>query len=323
MRLRVIFVLFALVSFVVAGAQEVTPKQKVLSVKKSKDYIYGEATGDNEDDCYAIAKEKLLAKVKEYIATDPELSQADGVIIDNVSHKTKKLTYERSLSIKVVCLYVSKKDILPLHKSKGAPSTIITDTKSAKRKINIVPIDEKASSEDNDDMYATSKRVENTSNEEDKTQLVSSVNTIQSGSTDVEYVEPSFEESSDSQVSADSQESSVSQISEDSQVSARQESLDGYYTATERAVLQPMLCMNTYDDVKSHLEDYKQQNHNLLFKLVANGYDADNCFWVVFDKQRTLLAILDRSCRRDILTGASVNKTTYSGNPKIWIQIYE
>lgn len=96
-------------------AQNQENQREVLVIKKdSKKYVYGEGTGQNEKDAYNIAKERLLFNVKRFVASNPNLNAANGIVLDKIQSKTKKLTYEGDFSFKVVCLYIKKDDIVPL-----------------------------------------------------------------------------------------------------------------------------------------------------------------------------------------------------------------
>lgn len=104
--------------FPIYGQNDV--KTQTYEIKKSADYLYGEAAGDDETACYEIAKEKLLAKVSAFIQQQSDGASVDAYMINNIKSKTKKLTYARSIRIKVVCVYVEKKDIVPLYKTEVA-----------------------------------------------------------------------------------------------------------------------------------------------------------------------------------------------------------
>lgn len=242
-------------------------KSKVLTIKKSKEYIYGEGTGENEEDCYAIAKEKLMDKVKAYIAKDPELSKADGVVIENVKNKTKKLTYERTLRIKVVCLYVKKSDIYPIYRSDS-----LTDS-------------EKQLQDDRD------------------TQTISIIST-----------KKNEEEETSQTETVDTETTSNPPITKE---------IIGNYSETEHDLLQKLIPLKKFQEVKSLLAAYKESNRNILYRLEKSGFNMRECFWVVFDKEQNVVALLDKEKTFNILNNSSVSPDTYYNNPKYWIQIYE
>lgn len=104
--------------FPIYGQNDV--KTQTYAIKKSADYLYGEAAGDDETACYEIAKEKLLTKISAFIQQQSDSASVDAYMINNIKSKTKKLTYARSIRIKVVCVYVEKKDIIPLYKTEVA-----------------------------------------------------------------------------------------------------------------------------------------------------------------------------------------------------------
>ena len=91
-------------------------KKQVNTIKKSSDYIYGQAAGEDETVTYKIAYETFLQKVKTYIQNNPALKDAEAVLLPTINSKVKKISFERYINSKVVCLYINKKDIVPLYK---------------------------------------------------------------------------------------------------------------------------------------------------------------------------------------------------------------
>lgn len=131
MKAKIIFLLayFLGVFACYSNAQSVDElKKQVNTIKKSSDYIYGQAAGEDETVTYKIAYETFLQKVKTYIQNNPALKDAEAVLLPTINSKVKKISFERYINSKVVCLYINKKDIVPLYKE------------------NIIPVNDKESS---------------------------------------------------------------------------------------------------------------------------------------------------------------------------------
>ena len=119
MKAKIIFLLayFLGVFACYSNAQSVDElKKQVNTIKKSSDYIYGQAAGEDETVTYKIAYETFLQKVKTYIQNNPALKDAEAVLLTTINSKVKKISFERYINSKVVCLYINKKDIVPLYK---------------------------------------------------------------------------------------------------------------------------------------------------------------------------------------------------------------
>ena len=119
MKAKIIFLLayFLGVFACYSNAQSVDElKKQVNTIKKSSDYIYGQAAGEDETVTYKIAYETFLQKVKTYIQNNPALKDAEAVLLPTINSKVKKISFERYINSKVVCLYINKKDIVPLYK---------------------------------------------------------------------------------------------------------------------------------------------------------------------------------------------------------------
>lgn len=119
MKAKIIFLLayFLGVFACYSNAQSVDElKKQVNTIKKSSHYIYGQAAGEDETVTYKIAYETFLQKVKTYIQNNPALKDAEAVLLPTINSKVKKISFERYINSKVVCLYINKKDIVPLYK---------------------------------------------------------------------------------------------------------------------------------------------------------------------------------------------------------------
>ena len=105
MKAKIIFLLayFLGVFACYSNAQSVDElKKQVNTIKKSSDYIYGQAAGEDETVTYKIAYETFLQKVKTYIQNNPALKDAEAVLLPTINSKVKKISFERYINSKVV-----------------------------------------------------------------------------------------------------------------------------------------------------------------------------------------------------------------------------
>ena len=268
-------------------AQQDAYKQ-AIAIKKNSDYIYGEASGDDEEACYEMAREKLLTKVQNFVSNQPELSSADGFVVDNIKSKTKKLTYERSIQIKVVCVYVHKKDILPLYKSKNqekeeAPVIVEDKTEQPKveeQKIVLVPKQE--------------VEVPKARQVKDKIQQEELVSVIE----DITLVEAEKE------------------------VTVERVVPELTYTSRVNEILGTVLKMTNYEDIYNYLDNEKNTRYDIRFKLVKQEF-VEDCFWLIFNPSRELIAAFDKKRVTNLMDAEGKGWESYKNYPKMWIHIYE
>ena len=119
--------LVALLCGTLISAQDAAQLKKEFNeIKKNPEYIYGQSSGEDEEKCYEVAYADFLDKLKEYIDAEPLLRNASAVIVDKMQKAVKKISFERYLNCKVVCVYINKNDIKPI-----SQSSIIDTTKVA------------------------------------------------------------------------------------------------------------------------------------------------------------------------------------------------
>lgn len=288
-KLFIILVLCLCSYSVVLAQQENNVRTQANAIKKNSDYIYGEAAGDNEDVCYEMAKEKLLLKVQNFIDNQPDLSSADAVIIDNIQSKTKKLTYERSIQIKVVCVYVHKSDISPLYKSENI---VIEKTIEVPK--------EETDVKEEEVKVVTQQEKEEKIVIESKEEVVESVDELNKENSLLENSTPVVV--------------NVSPIDNNIEKPL-------IYSQRENEILTAILKMKQYKEIYDYLEKEKTTRYDVRFKLVKEA-DVNDCFWLIFDSKKNLVAIFDK--KYSVIKGINDKTWEYYKNyPKMWIYVYE
>lgn len=104
MKKSIVFFFIILIHLPLIG-QDV---QKMNSVKRSSQYLYAEATMDNESDAYNVANDLLLVKIKEYI--NEKKLEGKEIVIKDINKAQCSIQIPRGDMTKVF-LYVKKSDI--------------------------------------------------------------------------------------------------------------------------------------------------------------------------------------------------------------------
>lgn len=279
-----LFILFFRTSICQLNAQDVDDlKKQMNNIKRSSEYIYGQAAGENEETCYDIAYESFIQKFKEYIQNDSILKDAEAVIMPTLKSKVKKISFERYIDSKVVCLYVSKKDIMPLYKKDIVP---IHDVKpdTLPQRDNAIIVSEMTT----------------------KNTLCLSANSIDSIAT-IEIPDQKVINFQNSETySEDPVFSEIKIVVTNDKASS---------------LLSEIANAKNYDAIKKVLELRKSSEHDVMFKPTMDFY-APNAYWAIFDKTKRLIALLNKEKEIDLISSRKIDFNTFADKPKIWIQIY-
>jgi len=100
------------------------------------------------------------------------------------------------------------------------------------------------------------------------------------------------------------------------------ENLTAEITNENCSVIDNVIRHKKYSALNSYLEQRKYEKHDIQFKLIRGDDGTRNCYWIVFDNNKNIIAILDTSLSIDLLTGKSVDFNDYVKLPKIWLQIF-
>ena len=127
--------IFSLIGLLAFAQEELTPQQQVNSIKRNRtEYIFGESTGSTEEEAYELANEKFMSNLQNYIESMPELKDAFAVMMPTINKSIKKISFDRRVNVKVVCLYINKADIKPLYKNvEGKQEINLTNDKVQKK----------------------------------------------------------------------------------------------------------------------------------------------------------------------------------------------
>ena len=95
---------------VATGAMAQASASDITKIKKSKEYIYAEATEATEEEAIIAAKAELDIQVEEYVVSSGIAKDAVAVVVKDIRQMTSKIAVMRG-DMHRVFLYVKKKDI--------------------------------------------------------------------------------------------------------------------------------------------------------------------------------------------------------------------
>lgn len=302
-----------------AYAQGEDPKKAALSIKKNSEYIYGEAAGDDSEDVlYEMAHEKLVERIKQYVASQPNLAAADGVLIDRVRQKTKKITYTRGIETKVLCLYVKKAEILPLAKNAQEKADLVVSNSASEE-----PVAEEPLSKDEPQVGDLRERQAALHTIEQKRHEAE----METGKS-ISYENITIEDPKD----ADSDEGDLSE--EDMAKMAEEltpaqykmledivaEGEDDPYVQKRVMLLAVVSKLKTYDRVQRFLLKRQVNDGGLIYKLTTS-FDHEDCFWAIFNGRQELVALLSPDLDFDLIKQQAVDgRKKYARGAKLWIR---
>lgn len=273
-KLLIIYIFCCMLPGLAHGQDIAELKKEFNSIKKDPEYIYGQSSGESEDKCYEIAYEEFLAKLKEYISENDELNNASAVILQNMQKSARKISFERYLNCKVVCVYINKNDI------KGVSSSNVIETSNGN-----VPI--------------IVENINANKDEADKDTVSDSPHTV------IESI----------------QATDNNEVKEASSITSEKATIN-VGGAKENEILNEVANLSDFSKIIAYLNNRKASTHDVVFKTTIQYGSVVNSYWLIFDRNKKLIAIQSKDKLTDLLKNKSSNSQEYSNNPKVWLQIY-
>ncbi len=87
----------------------------------------------------------------------------------------------------------------------------------------------------------------------------------------------------------------------------------------ENAVISPILQMRNYQEIKDHLKN----RHDVVSGLTKSFDGYTDCFWVIMDNDRNILAVIAPNESINLMDGERSDLTSFRNHPKMWIQIIQ
>ena len=92
------------------SAQEASVSKQINQIKRNTQYVYSEATMENESDAMEMAYELLIEQVQEYVASKKKLNSSENILIKDIKTKSESISMMRGTMHRVF-VYVKKSDI--------------------------------------------------------------------------------------------------------------------------------------------------------------------------------------------------------------------
>ena len=97
--------------------------EQINDIKRSRSYLYGEATMKTQEEAKETALELLELEVERYASEKKKLKNAENVVIREIKNNVESLDMKRGTMFRVF-LYVKKSDVIPIN---DADNTITID----------------------------------------------------------------------------------------------------------------------------------------------------------------------------------------------------
>lgn len=125
---------------VATGAMAQANASDITKIKKSKEYIYAEATEATEEEAIMAAKAELDVQVEEYVVSSGIAKDAVAVVVKDIRQMTSKIAVMRG-DMHRVFLYVKKKDITT-SRSDVTVMNVENETPVTESKVEEIPVTE-------------------------------------------------------------------------------------------------------------------------------------------------------------------------------------
>lgn len=113
MKKTIISIIGLLLLGICANAQDFAKtKEQINRIKKSSQYIYGEATADSEDEAKSIAEDILYQEINSWVSTKKKLKNSSNIIVNNRKELQTAYALPRGNMFRYF-VYVKKSDLIP------------------------------------------------------------------------------------------------------------------------------------------------------------------------------------------------------------------
>lgn len=277
---------------VASAMAERVEKSVATKIKKNANVIYGEATGKTENEAYNEAFNELMYNLREFREQNPDFVSADGILVQNIQSKAKRISYMKNVETEAVCVYVFIEDIAPLY---GTSATTL---------------------ENSNTLVIMDKPVEPVVEKKDEKKAESAAPKV------VEQKATAVAEQKAAAVTETKPKPVVEQKEDKPVAVAAKADLSGF-TTKEKAVLEELSNLSDYRDIRAYLDQRKNKRYDIMFKVLRTPDQTQNCFWIIVDANDQLVAIIDKTGSINLLNGKRDAVSHYSGGRFIWLMAIE
>lgn len=160
-RLFYLFGLFLIILPSYSQENNSEAKAQINKIKKSSDYLYGEATLSSPEEALNLAKEILGKEIDIWIQEKKKLKTSNNIVIKNISEVSQEMTLPRG-NMHRAFVFVKKSDIIP------SENAVVVNT-NEKKDINLNTPDK--GTQDNSNLPVTNAVLEKIASISDFNQL--------------------------------------------------------------------------------------------------------------------------------------------------------
>ena len=279
------------------SAQEASVSNQINQIKRNTQYVYSEATMENESDAMEMAYELLIEQVQEYVASKKKLNSSENILIKDIKTKSESMSMMRGTMHRVF-VYVKKSDI------EGVVNTTVINSDSG---VTIKVSDSPATIVD---IQQTTPTTENTpsfpqSNPSEKTQTILA-----------DSVTPIIPIQNETLEQVQHTETSVPQDAGDNSAVPQ---LAGW----KKSAIESLLTCNDMAAARAKLNRMKAEYKVKRYGTPGQCPSQDKVFWIIFDDGGGVITVLcpDNGRFVDYKTSQYVSLSQYKGRNAIWLQL--
>lgn len=277
---------------VASAMAERVDKSVATKIKKNANVIYGEATGKTENEAYNEAFNELMYNLREFREQNPDFVSADGILVQNIQSKAKRISYMKNVETEAVCVYVLIEDIAPLF---GTSATTLENSNTLI--IMDKPVEPVVEKKDEKIAEPVAPKVVE--------QKATAVAEQKAAAVTETKPKPVVEQKEDKPVAV-----------------AAKADLSGF-TTKEKAVIEELSNLSDYRDIRAYLDQRKNKRYDIMFKVLRTPDQTQNCFWIIVDANDQLVAIIDKTGSTNLLNGKRDAVSHYTGGRFIWLMAIE
>ena len=295
MKKTILLLCMALWMSVSATAQGGDPRTTINQIKKSKAFLYGEATMLDKDAAYELANEILQQEIETW-AKDHSKKEADRVVAVDVHQLVDSIVLPRVNMIRVF-LYVRKKNLIPIYEKAG-----------------VVIVDKEA---DEPSPTLTQGITSPTPSQEKEDQSPDSIAQDSLHSEGLGEVAPTKETGE----VAPSEETGEPVPSQEQGVATEEaDSLDYAVTETEQLVLEQVKPLKSFFRIRDVLVPLKEQGMVEDYGKYSSLEHPERAYLIIYDANARVRAVLGKgkNKRCNMLTNATESMDDYRGCGAIW-----
>ncbi|MBR5352594.1 MAG: hypothetical protein IK126_02695 [Bacteroidales bacterium] len=279
------------------SAQEASVSKQINQIKRNTQYVYSEATMENESDAMEMAYELLIKQVQEYVASKKKLNSSENILIKDIKTKSESMSMMRGTMHRVF-VYVKKSDI------EGVVNTTVINSDSG---VTIKVSDSPATIVD---IQQTTPTTENTpsfpqSILSEKTQTILA-----------DSVTPNIPIQNETMEQVQHKEISVPQDASDNSAVPQ---LAGW----KKSAIESLLTCNDMAAARAKLNRMKAEYKVKRYGSPDKCPSLDKVFWVIFDDKGCVITVLCPGDEQliDYKMRQYVSLSHYNNKNAIWFQL--